>query len=362
MRVSFRIIRITLGIFLLVAVVLLARKVHQSVYGPNAQRAAGEYVELSITPGMPLPLVARQLEEKGAVNRARDFVFAARLLRLDHRIQAGEYVLPFGLSNADLLRRLIRAGANASLVTIPEGYNTREIAALLEEKVGMDSAAFMQAVYDSALLARLGIEAPSFEGFLFPESYSLHRGMEPAWVIQKMVQLFFQAFDSTDRARTDSLGLSLTEAVTLASIIEGEMLDPEEAGLISAVYHNRLKKKMLLQADPTIQYVVGDKPRRLVRSDLAVESPYNTYRYPGLPPGPVCNPGKLSLQAALHPAPAPYIFMVSQGNGRHAFTTNLDDHLQAKVKLDSVRRVLEEARAQAALEDSTRTDTTQTKE
>jgi UPF0755 protein len=197
----------------------------------------------------------------------------------------------------------------------------------------------MKAVRDTALLNRYGIKAPSFEGFLFPDSYSLFHEMKPSWVVQRMVRRFFQMYDAQHMARAASLGLTMAQAITLASIIEGEVKIAEEGPLISAVYYNRLKKRMLLQADPTIQYILADK-RRLYRSDLTIDSPYNTYVHPGLPPGPVCNPGELAIESALSPAPVPYIFMVSQGDGSHAFNTTLADHLRSKVKLDSLREIV----------------------
>jgi UPF0755 protein len=314
-------------------------RIYSALYSKNDLRSQGQFAEISILPGTGLPAIAKQLQEKGVIRSAAHFTLSARILGLDHKIQAGEYALPFGESNAELLCRLIRAGSNAMLVTFPEGTTAREMASILREKLDLDSAAFMRLVSDSTLLARYNISAPSFEGFLFPDSYNFYRGIEPGWVLQRMVKRFFQVFDSARQAKAAEMGLSVTEAVTLASIIEGEMKIPPEGPLISAVYHNRLKKNMLLQADPTIQYAIHDR-RRLYRSDLALDSPYNTYIHPGLPPGPVCNPGKLSIEAALHPAAAPYIFMVSQGDGTHAFNTTLADHLQSKVKLDSLRQVI----------------------
>lgn len=141
------------------------------------------------------------------------------------------------------------------------------------------------------------------------------------------------------------MGFTQTQIVTIASIIEGEMLHKSEAPLISAVYHNRLKKRMPLQADPTIQYIIKGAPRRLFRSDLAKESPYNTYLHRGLPPGPVCNPGETSLNAALYPASESYLFMVSTGDGYHAFNYTFEDHIRDKARLDSLRQALAQDRS-----------------
>lgn len=316
---------------------LLIHRLYDAVYGENIPKIGGEYAEISITKGMSVHAVGRLLQEKGLTKSAKEFVFAARILRLDDKIQAGVFLLPYGKSNAELLARLINAGTCAALVTIPEGSTSYEIAHILQMKIGMDSSEFMKAVFDTALLQEYGIEAPSFEGYLFPDSYNFYREMRPSWVIRKMTERFFTVFDSMRRAEAAALGMTVNQIVTLASIIEGEMAYNSEANEISAVYHNRLKKKMLLQADPTIQYIIPSGPRKLFRSDLAIESPYNTYLHPGLPPGAVCNPGRIALDAALHPAAVPYIFLVSRGDGRHAFNTTLDGHLEDKAYLDSLR-------------------------
>jgi UPF0755 protein len=333
---------------------LILAKAYLAVYRANPYRPQGDFAEVDVKPGMSVQTLALLMKEKGVIRSASEFVFSAKLLRLDDQIQAGLYPLPYGRSNAQLLVRLSSAGASAALITIPEGMTSQEIAQLLEKRCGLDSAAFMEVVRDSALRAANRISAPSLEGFLFPDSYHIYREMKPEWIVQRMVDRFYQIFDSTMQTRAAAMGMSVVEAVTLASIIEGEMFDPAEDGCISAVYHNRLKKNMLLQADPTIQYIIMNNRRRLFRSDLAVESPYNTYLHRGLPPGPVCNPGKRALRAALHPDAVPYLFMVSQGDGTHAFSTNLTDHLRAKEKLDSLRQML--ALSAAAARDSLQID------
>ena len=337
-RIKHSVFLISLGAIVVLAALLA--KAYIAIYTRNPERPRGEFSEISIEAGVSVQEIADLMKDKGVIRNAREFVFSARLLRLDDRIQAGVYPLPFGQTNAQLLLRLTTAGASAALITIPEGLISYEIAQLLQQEIGLDSAQFMKAVFDSAMRAKNNITAPSLEGYLFPDSYHFYREMRPDWVVQRMVKRFYQIFDSTFQAAAATLNLSTNEVVTLASIIEGEMQDPSEDQIISAIYHNRLKQGMLLQADPTIQYVISNNRRRLYHSDLAVESPYNTYLHPGLPPGPVCNPGKRALSAALQPASVPYLFMVSQGDGTHAFSTNLADHLLAKVRLDSIRMAL----------------------
>jgi len=336
---------IIFSISVVVLMAILGVRCYRALYKLNPARSRGEFAEVSIKPGMSVRTTGELLEVLGVVDHAADFVFSARFLLLDHRIQAAEYALPYGKSNVDILERLVHGVTGSTYITIPEGYTSRQIASLLQETIGMDSAWFMQVVEDTALIAQYGLDAPSFAGFLFPDSYDFYRVMKPSWIIHRMVKRFFEIFDTTHQAQAAELGFTLTEIVTLASIIEGEMLYKSEAPLISAVYHNRLKRRMLPQADPTIQYLIPGGPRRLYRSDLTIKSPYNTYIHRGLPPGPVCNPGRTTLIAALNPAPEPYLFMVSSGDGYHAFNTSFIDHIRDKARLDSLRQALAQSRS-----------------
>ncbi len=336
---KFELKRLLIIVFLCVTTFLgvLAGHTYNAIYAENDLLPDSTLRIITITPGMTVQEVALQLENAGVIERSRDFTFAAGFLDFEGRIQAGEYFLPFGESNRKLLSRLVNAGSSANLVTIPEGYTARQIAKLLRKKIGLDSTAFMCSVYDSSLIKRYEIDAPSFEGFLFPDSYNFYLKMSAVDVIDLMVKRFFQVYDSTMRTETEKIGLSLNDLVTLASIIEGEMTFKSEAPSISAVYHNRLKNRMRLQADPTIQYIVKNGPRRLYNGDLAINSPYNTYIYRGLPPGPVCNPSIVALKAALNPAEEPYLYLVANGDGSHSFNVKFKDHLKAKARLDSIR-------------------------
>lgn len=296
---------------------------------------------ITIAPGMTVSDVARMLKDEGIVRRTEDFIFTTGFLKLEGRIQAGKYQLIAGESNWKLLSCLTNAGSSADFILIPEGLTSRQIAKIVESEIGIDSTDFMEAVYDEALMKKYGITAPSLEGYLFPDSYNYHQGMSAEEIIEVLLRRFFQVCDSTMIQEAADIGLSVNELVTLASIIAGEMSLELEAPLISAVYHNRIKNKMKLQADPTVQYIIKGGPRRLYNNDLAIESPYNTYLHRGLPPGAVCNPGRVALEAALHPAEEPYLYLVSAGDGSHAFNLKFEDHLEAKAKLDSIRKGLE---------------------
>lgn len=289
---------------------------------------------------MTLNQIVDLLNDKELLNNPRDFIFAAEFLNLETKIQAGQFQLTSGLSNFDLLHQLQDAGRAANFVTIPEGFTTRQIASRLQKEIGLDSTDFMDCIEDTKLLNKYGLDTPTFEGFLFPDSYNFYPDMTCQEILDQMVYRFFEVFDSSMQVKAEQCGLSMIEAVTLASIIQGEMQDQSEAPLISAVYHNRLKRRMRLQADPTIQYIIRNGPRRLYNGDLEIDSPYNTYKHYGLPPGPVSNPGKTALEAAVSPAHMSYLYMVAQGNGKHAFSNSLTDHLKAKTHLDSLRRAL----------------------
>ncbi|MBC7187662.1 MAG: endolytic transglycosylase MltG, partial [Calditrichaeota bacterium] len=196
------------------------------------------------------------------------------------------------------------------------------------------------------LLRELGVSAPSLEGYLYPSTYQFYWGVAPEVVIRTMVKEFWRQMGDSVQACAQAMGMTLHQVVTLASIIEGEAMLAEERALISAVYHNRLRLRMPLQADPTIQYLVPGRGRRLLKKDLAIDSPYNTYLYPGLPPGPVNNPGMASIVAALHPAPVDYLYFVARGDGGHVFSRTLREHLRAKERFDQVRRQLQAAQRQ----------------
>jgi UPF0755 protein len=230
-------------------------------------------------------------------------------------------------------------------VTIPEGRTAADIAMIMEERLGVDSALFMSVVNDTQVVHQVGLDAPSLEGYLFPDTYFIAMGSDPRRIASRMVANFRNHLPRAFDEQAARLGLSMNAVMTLASIVEWETFAPDEARLISSVYHNRLRRNMPLQADPTVSYALGKGPARLYYSDLKVDSPYNTYLYPGLPPGPIDNPGRASIDAALNPAPTNYLFFVAKGDGTHAFSVSLSEHLAAKQQLDRLRREADSARA-----------------
>lgn len=305
--------------------------------GPGAD-GARQMVRVSIPDGATVTKVAEILHYQGLIEHPVLFRYAVRLMGADTKIQAGSVLLASGQSLIELIRNLTRAKALGVPVLIPEGRTSLDIASILRRRIGVDSARFMAAVNDTAFVRQLGLDAPSLEGYLFPDTYFIAEGTDVLRIAERMVANFRLHLPPDMDEQLQRAGLTLNEAVALASIVEWETQASHEASLISSVYHNRLRRGMLLQADPTVAYALGKGPSRLYYSDLKVDSPYNTYMYEGLPPGAINNPGRRALVAALNPARSNYLYFVARGDGTHTFTTSFSDHLDAKQILNRVRR------------------------
>ena len=290
-------------------------------------------VVIEVTPGESLGRIAKRLERAGAVRDARVFLWIARWRGTDRTVKHGRHELQGTLSVDDVLAELARTPKPILRVTIPEGLTAREIAALLE-KAGAASAEGYLAVACSEELRRL-VDAPPTaacaEGYLFPDTYDLVPGMSPGSIVELQVKRFMEVMGPLMAPAADPE--SARRALILASIIEKETAVPTERPLVAAVFANRLRLGMLLQTDPTVIYGVIDSGApwdgNLTRAHLTTETPYNTYRKKGLPPGPICNPGRSSLEAALRPATSGYLYFVARGDGSHEFNDNLASHNQA---------------------------------
>jgi len=288
--------------------------------------------EVFIEKGMPLRRVSERLKQEGLIKNRHLFVALATLLGKRGKIKAGEYELHTAMLPLEILDTLTRGQVKRHLVTVPEGYTLHQIAQLLDEQRIVEKGSFLEKASSALMIRSLGLSdwaGPTLEGFLFPETYHLIRGMDPEEVIRTMVLQFQKTFDRAMVRRASEIGLSLKEAVILASIIEKETSLGEEKPIVSAVFHNRLKKRMPLQSDPTVIYGIQDFDGNLTKEHLSKSSPYNTYLHPGLPPTPICNPGKDSLLAALYPADVPYLYFVSRNDGSHHFSYDLHEHNQA---------------------------------
>lgn len=295
-------------------------------------------VEIMIQKGMTPRHMAMQLRYAGIIQSDAQFLFAAKLLGVTRKLQAGRFQFEGRVSNWKILQKLSQGDVITQLVTIPEGSCAKDIARILQTELGMDDYAFLALVEDTEFTRSLGIDADRLEGYLYPDTYRFYDKQKTEEIIRLMVNQFQQVFCDSLKRRARDIDFSVHEIVTLASIIEGEAVIPEERSIISAIYLNRMKKRMRLQADPTIQYIIPDGPRRLLTKDLQIDSPYNTYRYLGLPPGPVNNPGIASIRAALYPDDVHYIYMVANGDGSHTFSRSWREHLDAKAKFDRIRR------------------------
>jgi UPF0755 protein len=329
----------SLAILVAILIVLSALELSSRLFLEGASfEGTRKEVIVTIPQGATVDEIANILFSNDLIEHPKLFGLAARFLDADTKLHSGTMKLALGQSMVDVIRTLTTAKAVGVAVTIREGLTTMQIAGLLAHELKLDSTGFMETTRNTALLSKLRVQAPSFEGYLFPDTYFFRGSEGPDEVIERMVENFRIQLPPDIQLRLSGLGMSLNEVLTLASIVEWECMVRSEARTISSVYHNRLRKGMPLQADPTVAYALGKGPSRLFFRDLKVDSPYNTYMYHGLPPGPINNPGRQSLEAALSPAQTPYLFFVAQGDGTHAFTTTLNDHLSAKQKLDELRR------------------------
>ena len=324
----------------LVVIILLAASFWwlQGVLHTPAPVAGTGAVEITIEKGMSLHQVADLLLKNRLIEDKRGFRWAAWITRAERKIQPGRFLIPYGATNSKIIARLMQPGIRTKNVTIPEGLTIKQIASLLSQELEIDSAEFVRLCEDSAFARELGIPVNRLEGYIFPETYNFYWESSSCDIIKRTVEQFFSIFNDTLKEQLQKSGLSLHEAVTLASIIQGEVMIDDEAPIVSAVYHNRLKRRIPLAADPTIQYLLPDGPRRLLNKDLEIDSPYNTYKNRGLPPGPVNNPGRIANEAAINPADVDYIYFVAKGDGSHAFNRTHSGHLRDKQKFQQVRR------------------------
>ena len=282
--------------------------------------------------------IARTLKEAHVI-RSRVAFLAVAVVRRTHRhLLAGEYEFVAGLSLLEIVRRLEQGKGLVHQATIPEGFAARQIAELLQEKGLVDQDRFMGLLRDHRLLQQYRVDGESLEGYLFPDTYRLVKGLNEEAIIGRMVQRFAEVFGPAEQARARELKMSVAEVMTIASLIEREAMADEERPLISAVFHNRLQLGMPLQSDPTVLYSLSRFSGKLTKANLQTPSPYNTYLHRGLPPGPIASPGRASIMAALYPASSRYLYFVSKNDGTHAFSNTLREH-DAMVRRYQIRRV-----------------------
>lgn len=305
-----------------------------SVERPFKGYAEGEaFVE--VPPGAAVAAIARRLEAAGIVERAWIFRVAVWQRGAALSLKAGEYRFDRPLSPVQVVDKLVRGDVYLRTITFPEGLTMAEMSEIFAAQGFGSAADFLKAAGDATLLGDLDPAAGDLEGYLFPDTYALPRRAAARDLVALMIRRFRDVTGAHGASggalgeRARQAGRTVREVVTLASLVEKETSRDEERPIVAGVYANRLRLGMGLQCDPTVIYALkrqGKWTGNLTRSDLQVDSPYNTYRYAGLPPGPIAAPGRASLEAALAPAEVPYLYFVSRNDGSHVFATTLEEH------------------------------------
>lgn len=313
---------------LVIVLVLLVSGWWQASFATSVHRGT-TLVKVTIPPGATAREVGEILESRGVIKSALAFRLSALWYGVDQQLKPGVYQLQPGANLKYLLDQLVAGKVWEEEFTIPEGYTLKQIGQLLEAKGLMTQEEFWQAVskpYDYEFLAGISPGPKYLEGFLFPDTYRVAVGDKPENIIRKMLDRFQEVYSEVSRHRAPGLELNTLQVVTLASLVEKEAKLDAERPLIAGVFLNRLKKGMKLESCATVEYLLEEPKPVLTYQDLEIDSPYNTYRVFGLPPGPIASPGRASLLAALNPAPTDYLYFVARPDGSHEFSRTLEEH------------------------------------
>ena len=296
---------------------------------------------IDIPKGTSVKKVAYILAEERIISHPILFTLMCRINSKFPLIKAGEYEFRASMTPLEIYQFLEKGAYKKHYVTIPEGFTLNQISKLLVKEQLIDKNIFYKLSHDRKFIKSLGVGASSLEGYLFPDTYEFTKGSGERFILTKMVSRFHEVFTDAFKRRANELKLNVHKVVILASIIEKETMSAEEKGFISAVLRNRLRKNMPLQCDPTIIYVIEDRFDGVLRnSSLNIDSPYNTYKYSGLPPGPISNPGKESILATLYPSKENYLYFVSTNDGSHKFSKSYPEHLMAVKKFKEKRELM----------------------
>ncbi|MFZ3073496.1 MAG: endolytic transglycosylase MltG [Thermodesulfobacteriota bacterium] len=312
-------------IVVVTAMALVSVHFYTVLYAPASNDQTPKIV--NVAQGASFGVVADNLVTQGVLKSTEGFVLAASLKNAKKKIKAGEYELTSAMTPVEVLNILIEGRVKRYFVTIPEGYNIKEIAAAIENAGLAKKEEFLKLAFDKNFAKSLGFKG--FEGYLFPDTYQFTKTAGAEEIIKKMTGRFLQVYDAEFRALAEGKGLGMKELVTIASIIEKESGNASEMPRVSAVFWNRLKKRMPLQSDPTVIYGINDFDGNLTRAHLKQPTPYNTYVKFGLPPTPIANPGKAAMDAALNPANENSLYFVSKNDGTHYFSSTLREHNSA---------------------------------
>jgi peptidoglycan lytic transglycosylase G len=303
---------------------LVYSRVHEPYRGFGASE---QFVE--IPPGAGSRIIGERLVSAGVVRDVTTYRAAVWLSRQGRRLKAGEYRFDRAMTPLEVLDKIARGDVFVISVTFPEGLTVADMAKIFEAHGFGPASAFIDAAHDPSAIHDLDPAAPDLEGYLFPETYAVPRRTDAARLVHLMVGRFTHVFTPELREAAAARQLTVRQVVTLASIVEKETAKPEERPIVAAVYENRLRIGMPLQCDPTVIYALqraGRYDGNIHKGDLQFDSPYNTYRYPGLPPGPIASPGRASIEAAVRPADADFLYFVSRNDGSHEFARTLDEH------------------------------------
>jgi UPF0755 protein len=293
--------------------------------------------------GMTLRDATKVLTKKGLLCDTNKFILWAYLTGTASHIKAGEYRFDTPVSPREILNRLVNGRTVIHKVTVPEGYNIFQIAKLLSQKGLVDEQRFIEKAFDPEIISSLGVQAPSLEGYLYPDTYHLRWEMCEDGILRTMVNRFHNIYKDEFHKRAKEIGLSQKAVVTLASLIEKETSVPQERPLISAVLQKRLESGMRLECDPTVIYGLilhqhDTFEGNITKEDLNTKTPYNTYLIRGLPPGPIANPGESAIHAVLYPAKTEYLYFVSRNDGTHHFSKNWREHNRAVWKYQKTKK------------------------
>jgi UPF0755 protein len=325
-----------LALFLVVAVAAAGGLAWVALTPTPAVQAGPLVVEIPAHEGV-LGIASRLADAEVIRNRYAFVALTAGRGHIRH-LKAGEYEIPRDASMLDVVDLLASGRVRQHVVLYPEGATVAELARALEADRLASAQDVLRAASDDHLRRTLGVTGPSLEGYLFPDTYQFVRGMSVEEMLSRMVQRLRTKLTPELVERARARGLDVHQLLTLASIIEREAVEPGEQRLISAVFWNRLRLDMPLQADPTVQYAVAKERRALTRVDLATDHPYNTYAHRGLPPGPIASPGLGAIEAALDPAPVKYLYFVARDDRRHHFSTTVTEHNAAVARYRLSRR------------------------
>lgn len=309
-------------------ILLIGVGIYKIFYAPHRFYGKDEVI-ITIPRGISFSAVVDSLNSAGVIDRGPLILLAGRLLGWTETIQTGRYLFRNGVSTMEILTDLHEGKSKLIIsVTIPEGTRTSAIAAIFQKHIGINGDRFLAACSDTAFIHSLDIDAKTLEGYLLPDTYNFYWETDEREIVRRLVEGFKQFYNDTLLRRTAEMHRTINEILTMASIVEWEAALDSERPTIAGLYYNRIRKHMRLEADPTVRYLL-DSPQRILYRDLRIDSPYNTYRYFGLPPAPINNPGKKSIIAALYPGQHKYLYFVADGDRGHIFSGSYAEHQRA---------------------------------